>query len=171
MKWLVLAGAIAIAGNTAERDRLMGEFHNLASRNHWGGVERVYGDLTALDLDLPPTLHMTAAEAARIEGRIDQARTRYLRAAVDLVEAREALVVLERRFGNVEIHVKGKRLTALIPAKPPFAPDAKAAIERYHVVVSANGTFEGWLPIGSYLLDGTPVEVVPGGVRKLIVVE
>ena len=51
MTWLVLAGAIAIAGNTAERDRLMGEFHNLASRNHWGGVERVYGDLTALDLD------------------------------------------------------------------------------------------------------------------------
>ena len=39
-------GAIAIAGNTAERDRLMGEFHNLASRNHWV-VWSVYGDLTA----------------------------------------------------------------------------------------------------------------------------
>jgi hypothetical protein len=171
MKWLVLAGAIAIAGDVAERDRLMGEFHNLASRNHWGGVERVYADLTSLKMDLPPNLHMTAAEAARSEGRIEEARTRYLRAAVELVEAREALVVLERRFGNVEIHVKGKRVTALIPSKAPFAPDAKAAIERYHAEVSVDRTFAGWLPVGSYLLDGTPVEVVPGGARKLIVVE
>ena len=91
---------------------------------------------------------MTAAEAARSEGRIAQARTRYLRAAVDLVEAREALVVLERRFGNVEIHVKGKRVTALIPSKAPFAPDAKAAIERYHEEVSVDRTFEvGFLSV------------------------
>ena len=114
---------------------------------------------------------MTAAEAARSEGRIAEARTRYLRAAVDMVEAREALVVLERRFGSVEIQVKGKGSFALIPAKAPFAPDAKAAIERYHLEMSVDRTFVGWLPVGSYTVDVTPVEVVPGGARKLIVVE
>ena len=171
MWWIVLIfGGLASASDLAERDRLSGELKTLAAKSRWVGVERVYQDLVKLEVEITARAHQLAGEAARALGDVSAARGRYAVAAVTSVEAREVLEDLDTRYGQVELRVRGARLPVLLRPHMPFMTDERVTIERARAQLLGERRFEGWLPKGTYEIDGHVFEVNPeGGMVQLVV--
>ena len=163
MWWIVLSlGGLASAGDLAERDRLSSELMNLAAKSRWVGVERVYQDLVDLEVELATRAHVLAGQAAKALGDVSTARGRYAVAAVTSSEAREVLDDLNSRYGQVDLKVRGARIPVLLRPVMPFPADERVSIERARAVLLGQRRFEGWLPEGTYQIDGQTFDVEPG---------
>lgn len=178
---LALAPAVHAAqpdtgADDAERDRIVEEMQTLATRQKWKGVEDLYTRL--LDLEkrgvvLKAEQHMMGVVAARTFGDIDSVVHRLSRAT----QAGEATAAAQRndvlaRYGRVRLEL-ATRLTgdwtlAQVPA--PFAPDARAAIERADTIIHEKRRFVGFLPTGSYQLGEASFQVDAGASESLVTI-
>lgn len=157
----------------AEKQRLLGDMQRLAGRGAWTGVTRKYAELVDLGLGVPAHAHLLAYQAARTEGDLAAAHACLVRAVAagdpgadpSVQEAASALEGLESSYGLVRIEVGSKRIPALVRPEMPFSPDARKAIEHAQGVLADQRSFEGLLPAGRYMVDGTFFEVSAGGER------
>ncbi|MCB9685519.1 MAG: hypothetical protein H6738_21040 [Alphaproteobacteria bacterium] len=181
--WLVsLAwGQTTTAPPDAEIVRLREEIVRLAQKNAWAGVERLYGDLVAMDAVLPCDVHLYAAEAAKSDGRATLAFRRLQRmtqpdpnAEPSVLTAWETgqqeIATLGQQFRFVAIHVASPAPATLERPEPPFAQLERDAITRAAEVLAQTRTFRGLLPVGSYFVGGEQVTVEAGGDWQVIAI-
>ena len=177
----------ADAGAQAELLRLQDEIDKLSARNRWSGVERTYHKLTALkasnpSLQVPPELHLAAAQAAISTGDITTAHRRLVRAVPDYKTANRDAVsgvratalstldAIEGRYGHVEIEVSPDRVPGLVRFEMPFTREERKAIEFARVALKDAYKLQGFLPVGRYMVDGTFFTVEPGAEVQRITV-
>jgi hypothetical protein len=157
----------------AELVRLQGDISRLMQRNAWKGVERTYQAMVALNTTLRAEDHMAGEQAARMRGDITTAYTRLASAVGDRTtinsespaEIKDAFIRLENielRYGRVSIEVHDGRVPALVRFDWPFAREERVAIELGREVLGRDRVFQGFLPIGKYMVDGLFFEVAPG---------
>jgi len=180
LRTLVLCSSIALAGvvvavplsvdtaaaqdSRAERLRLSEEMKKLAQRNAWSGVERKYGELRALNIDLPADDHLLGAQAARYLGKTFEVYNRLSR-AYRINEDPEVLQEMESidgSFGRIELRGSERFLPRIEPKVMPFAPDARKSIEWANEVMTNTGSFKGMLPAGEYTVACQEFTVVTG---------
>ena len=160
----------------AERERLEAELRNLAERQRWPGVERLYRRLH----DLPGRgisyqTHRFAADAARNEGRILQTLDRLLLATAIQSNAEDDELIAEIRtlFGEVEIVASGldnwpsEGLELTRDGIMPFQPDQRLQIEQAKSAVAEEGRFRGMLPVGYYEVGGRRFRVTSGVIVRV----
>ena len=78
---------------------------------------------------------------------------------------REAIVrkqSIESRYGLVRLEVQQGRIPALVRFDWPFARDERTAIEKSRTTLANDKLYEGFLPIGKYMIDGKFFEVASG---------
>lgn len=171
---LAFGGAVAIdliapveaeaQDKTAERLRLEEEMKKLAQRNAWSGVERKYGELTALNVELPFDDHQLGAQAARYLGKTLEQYERLMKARKlkSTPEIEQELQALDGAYGRVELKGSERFLPQIVPAVMPFAPDQRKSIEWATTVITNTGSFKGMLPRGEYKVACQDFTVVVG---------
>ena len=155
----------------AERYRLQTELENLARKNAWTGVNRVYQDLTALGLPLQLSDYMLGSQASIQLGDLLEGLKRLqlgLAAATpdddpqsDYARAKDAANAILGRFGVVQILV-GDCVPVLILQPLPFAQDERDALNKAREQVRTSKSYTGLLPAGSYSVDTIRFDVVAG---------
>ena len=162
------------AAAEAELYRLGSEMNRLAQKTAWGGVDRAYKSMVALETPLAADAHLMAAQAAIADGDALKALLRLRRVMVaahdpsdpEAVEARaeaeSALNRLATRYGPVSLSVGKGRDPTMVRPQAPFAPDERVAVERAVQRVAEDRAFRGLLPVGSYEVGGVRFDVVAG---------
>lgn len=173
---LTCTASAASRADEAERDRLGAEMEVLAGRQQWNGVEQQYQRLTELvplGVVLDAELHMLGVEAARASGRIGDALERLERAiqAGAPTAARQRAELLGE-FGRVQLELgarpSGDWTLEQVPA--PFAPVARASIERADAALHERKRYTGFLPAGSYRIGERRFEVAAGDALVIIAI-
>jgi hypothetical protein len=145
----------------AEYFRLSQELQKLATRNAWAGVEHTYEQLLATGVTPTFDDYLCGANAAKALGDVTAARSRLL-AANAIKEDREVLDWLwdiDSNYGPVSVMGDPTKV-ALKADSVPFDPNQAKAVDFAVAEVTATGTFEGYLPQGTYhFVDST----TPGG--------
>lgn len=170
----VLFGGAARAGDDqlAERNRLREEMVDLAQRNAWKGVDRMYARIVADELSPEAGDHLMGAQASTNLGEILVAIDR-LEAAVakevpedadaDQLEAykqaRSRLDDLFKRYGRVQIKVGNTRLPGLVRFELPFGTEERETIQVARDKILAEREYKGLLPVGDYMIDGEKFQV------------
>ncbi|MBT3220781.1 MAG: hypothetical protein HN348_16985, partial [Proteobacteria bacterium] len=85
-------------------------------------------------------------------------------------EAHRTLRGLEARYGRVSIAVGDGRVPALVRFQMPFTREERKSIEYGRETLAKEQQFEGFLPVGRYMVDGQFFDVVPGNNIQEIVV-
>ena len=148
----------------AEHLRLSGEMDQLAQRQTWQGVERKFGDLEKLGVELTYQDLLEGAYAARALGNLSDAYKRLKRAAAldSTKEVVDWMYAIDMNYGSVELIRTPKHGDVLTVSEMPFDPDQRTAVEKAVQVVSETGLYTGLLPRGSYVFCGQPFTVQPG---------
>jgi len=166
----------------AERYRLQTELDQLARKGAWPGVERTYGELEKLGLELRLDDYVLGAQAAIHEGDL---MTALVRVQVGLasseatddpdsayMRAKAISTNLESRFGQVRVKIANPKLCkarVLLLTPKPFAEDERQAHETARTALLTSEHFTGMLPAGNYSLGGSsPFVVEPGQPMKTI---
>jgi hypothetical protein len=170
------AAPSAAGADEAERDRIVEEMQALAARQKWKGVEQLYARLLELEkrgVVLAADQHMIGVDAARTFGNIDAVVHRLGKAiqAGDGTAAAQRADVLSR-YGRVRLELAAKPPGewALTQVPAPFAPDARAAIERADAALHDKRRFVGFLPAGSYQLGEARFQVDAGTSESLVTI-
>lgn len=139
--------------------RLTEEMERLAERNAWVGVERMYDQIAAAGGTSDRKILLLAADAARHTGDVVAMLDRLAKADLLLhtEEVQARMSDLLETYGRVQL-VPRRRRGVLVADERPFRPDAAAAIEHAQRVLDRD-VFDGFLPVGSYQLDGVPFSV------------
>jgi hypothetical protein len=157
----------------AEMVRLQGDIGRLTQRNAWKGVERAYQAMLELGAELRVEDHLAGEQAARLRGDITAAYQR-LKEAIGEREAgsdqtdlaiQDALVrmqSIDARYGRVSIQVQEGRIPALVRFNWPFAREERVSIELVRETLGKDKEYQGFLPIGQYMIDGDFFIVEPG---------
>lgn len=155
--------APAISESVAAYRQLAWEAHQLAKRDAWTGVERVYQQMMDESLPVGPEEHVLGATAARNVGDVSQTLVR-LRRAHSMGEDRaviEWMYRLDTGYGQVVIVDERKKRPTLEPTETFFMPDANRAVQFAGEKLEA-GAFDGMLPAGRYTYGKDTFEVVAG---------
>lgn len=164
----------ASQADEAERDQIIEEMNVLAARQQWKGVEQQYARLEALErrgVEPGADAHMLGVEAARTAGDTDAVVHRLGRAIQSgHPTAGEQRRDVLARYGRVRLELgarpPGDWKLEQVPA--PFAPDARAAIERADAILHDRKRFEGFLPAGTYRIGERSFQVDAGPSETLI---
>lgn len=177
----------AFAGSArAELQRLDEEVRTLVEKNAWGGVERTYLQMAALEssgVKLTWEQHKWGALAAQARGDVFATWQR-LRAA-EAVEAHEEtltwLATVEATHGRAVIELSPLVFgeVAVESLDPVADPAAQRTIALASKILTETRTFDGLLPLGRYrigsvafAIDGGPlvrVRVEPGQAHAKVV--
>ena len=149
----------------AEMMRLTQDLSNLAKRQHWQGVERVYEKILAIPNTTPHyEVHRLAADASKAKGDMAAALDRLERATA--LEPREEdlqfMAALRENYGYVILETTPRRPVILSVDQMPFPPDQRLQIKAAMVACDKEGYFRGMLPIGIYRLENKVFEVTRG---------
>jgi hypothetical protein len=168
------------AAGEAELNRLSAEMARLAQKSAWAGVERKYAELLLLKrVEIPGSLHMLAAHAARERGDAVAAYERATRAKeadpndLEMVEEasrwrNEFLILYGKVAIDLSVAFKGEpRIEALDGAG--FDPTVRTALARADDALRADRSFVGYLPIGRYRLGDTRFDIVGAELEKVFV--
>lgn len=150
------------AARRAEVERLTTTLKRLAAKNAWAGVERTWAEIRALEPEPGVELLLLAAQAASQRGDLVAVvqRLAEAQAVSDSEDVRARLLDLTTAFGPVQLEAApGSVLEA---GQGAFRPDAIAAVELAKTTLASDGTFQGFLPVGAYTLDGRTFDVVAG---------
>lgn len=170
-----LLGGPALAGDDqiAERNRLREEMVDLAQRNAWKGVDRMYVKIVEDELGAEPGDHLMGAQASTNLGEILVAIDR-LEAAVKIElpaegadedqvkahgQAKAKLDDIFKRYGRVEIKVGNTRLPGLVRFDLPFGTEERETIQVAREKILEERTYKGLLPVGDYMIDGEKFQV------------
>ena len=116
------------------------------------------------DVEVPATVHLTAAQAARASGDVGACLDRLLRAQrIERTDELDAWInEINENYGRVELLTVPPKSVELVPAVMPFAPDQRQAVDLAIKLLAEEGVFVGMLPVGSYSLAGRTFSVTPG---------
>jgi hypothetical protein len=161
---LILLAVLTASGSEAEAEarRLQIELANLASRSQWSGVERTFRALAATGVAPSAEALIAAASAAEATGDLSLCRARLLAAKDaegDLSLLDPWIVRIDRQYGHVSI-IADKM--SLIPEQQPFGSVDRLVVERAATAIADEGTYQGFLPPGRYLIGGNWLEVQAG---------
>lgn len=150
------------ATRRAEVERLTTTMRRLAAKNAWAGVERTWAEIRALEPEPGAPLLLLAAQAASQRGDLVSVvkRLAEAQAIADTEDVGARLLDLTTAFGPVQL--TGLAGSTLEAGQGAFRPDAIAAFELARKGMAEEGHYQGFLPVGSYTLDGEPFEVVAG---------
>lgn len=154
---------------SAEYNRLSERLSRLAKKGHWGGADRIYRDLRALDSALSYRDLFIGAQVERRRGNV-QAAYKCLRDAAKIEGTREVidwLVALEEQYGPVSVTLERQADSRLVPEGPMFLPEHQKAIDYAQSLLLANRAFEGLLPVGGYTVGGQRIEVRANEVQQV----
>ena len=146
----------------AEYTRLSEELEKLTQRGAWAGVERTYTALVATGMEPSFNDYVAGAYAARALGDIQQVRFR-LDAAHAIHEDTEVINWMwdiDANYGRVWLAGDAGKVelsAAVMPFNPDQAKSVRFAIER----VAETGSYDGYLPAGTYGFGAFEVKVVP----------
>lgn len=170
--WLALFVSVPAWGGAdkeAERQRLREEMLDMASRNAWKGVDRMYQKLVEQELGVEIPDHLMGAQAASNLGEMSTAVERLeLATAKDdpaeghkdaYVQAKTQLDDILNRYGKVDIDVANNRLPGLIRFELPFGTEERDQIQVAREVILKERKYRGLLPLGSYMIDGEKFDV------------
>ena len=149
----------------AEMMRLTQDLSNLAKRQHWQGVERVYERILAIpDAEPHYEVHRLAADASKAKGDMAATLDRLERAMA--IEPHEEdiqfMAALRENYGYVILETTPRRPATLSIDQMPFPPDQRLQIKSAMVACDKEGYFRGMLPIGMYRLENKVFEVTRG---------
>lgn len=149
----------------AEMMRLTQDLSNLAKRQHWQGVERVYEKILAIPNTAPHyEVHRLAADASKAKGDMAATLDRLERASA--IDPREDdlqfMAALRENYGYVILETTPRRPVTLSVDQMPFPPDQRLQIKAAMVACDKEGHFDGMLPIGMYRLENKVFEVTRG---------
>lgn len=159
-----LAAAFAAPHVDAEGVRLGEELQALAASNNWVGVERKYAELVR---NHPRSLdggsHLLGAQAAQSRGDLMLAAQRWQRVLPADPTHPQAKAELERvARGARLVALENPERLVLTRSELPFDPGLKLAVERAAALAQRDGLFVGLLPLGTYSLGDTTLEVGSG---------
>jgi hypothetical protein len=149
----------------AEMMRLTQDLSNLAKRQHWQGVERIYERILAIPEATPHyEVHRLAADASKAKGDMAATLDRLERAtALDpREEDLQFMDSLRENYGYVVLETTPRRPVTLSVDRMPFPPDQRLQIKAAMVACDKEGHFDGMLPIGMYRLENKIFEVTRG---------
>ena len=182
--WLTLLVSVpawAGADKEAERQRLREEMLDLASRNAWKGVNRMYEKLVDQELGVEIPDHLMGAQAASNLGEMSTAVARLeLATAKDdpaedhkgaYDQAKNQLDDIMNRYGKVDIDVANNRLPGLIRFEQPFGTDERDQIQVAREIILQERKYRGLLPLGSYMIDGDKFDVTKSDEWQTVKVE
>ena len=159
---MLSTSASAVTAEEAEEVRLAEEMRALARRDIWIGVDRMYRALVGLDANLTGKQHVEGAYAAQDLGEIQACYDR-LRAAARLMPTREVidwLWSIDTQYGQVE--VTAQLGAQLVISDPPLDVVKRKAIEKATQRLAEDGRFVGMLPVGTYRVGSTVLQVTSG---------
>ena len=166
----MLLTTLTLAGppktDEAEHRRLQNDTASFLERNAWVGVDRAYRQMSQLKrVELTFEDHWNGGLAAKNVGSIVDAYHRFeLAAAVDpnnmdlLVE----LATIYANYGRVHLRVSKKlRGSFVLEAKDVgFDPTPRQAIDRARKELAESGEYFGVLPLGRYVLEDRPFDII-----------
>ncbi len=157
--------------NAGELDRLVEELQKHLQKPNYKAANEDFEKLLKLKhVAVPAKAFFWGAQAAINLGHIGDTIARYEQAkkAGHTGDNIDTLVSdLKTRYGQVDIKKQKKGERALKAVVNPFAPDENRAIEFASTTVADHGKFEGWLPVGEYLLGEQKFTVVSGKTVKV----
>lgn len=163
----ITPAAMAGEAEISEHSRLRAERDAWVARGAWGGVERAFLAMEALESKGEPLSYddlYVGAQSASALGDVDAVRDRLSRALEREANAEAALWLreIDRRFAPVRLSAPDPAARALVAEAPPIEPWARAAITRAAAALAATGEYTGWLPPGAYALGPARFEVRAG---------
>ncbi len=176
--WIMTLGlglaSPALGGEAeAERNRLQEELVKLSQKNAWVGVERIFRQLEALDVELTLEDHLLGAQAAMEGGDMLTALIR-LQGGVSLAiqssepsspyqQAKGLIGELQSQYGLVHIVIHDEGMVpALFRSPMPFSAQERQAIAHAQAHLVERRSFMGLLPAGQYRLDVEEIRVEAG---------
>ena len=171
--WAAPAMADEPTWSEAEAVRIASDIRRLAIRNAWEPVEDRYAELVAMGAPIGADLHELGAQAARNRGDAWTAYQRLVKvlAAADdpTSDAHGHMATYRDQYGRVAIRRAEDTPIALTVPTPPFQPDFRLAIAFAAEALLTEGSFDGLLPAGTYVLGaGRTFDVVPGLVPMVV---
>ncbi|MBN2797913.1 MAG: hypothetical protein JXX28_02085 [Deltaproteobacteria bacterium] len=165
--WLLLVSTPSWAGEEdeavrAEYVRLSEDLDRLMQKNAWAGVERTFVKVQELGVPIEFDDWVAGAHAARQMGDITAARDRLMRAN-EIREEREVLDWLwdvDSNYGQVSLRGDPGAVT-LAAVQMPFDPLMAKAVQFAEAKVAETGSYDGFLPAGTYAFAGISVKVQP----------
>lgn len=157
-----LASPAAFAEDAVDGEviRLQEQMDSLAQKNAWTGVERGFQDIVDLGLT-PDRAHMLlAAEASRQAGDVLSTLQRLLEAQsmASSDDVQDRIDDIAATFGRVQLQGQAP----LTISQMPFRPDAAAAVRYANGRARTDGTFDGFLPAGSFRFGDISFRVTAG---------
>lgn len=161
---LILIGIPSASANKiaqGEYYRLSHEMNKLAQRGAWSGVERAYHAVEGIGLPLSFDDHLRGANAARARGDIATTRARLMAAHTQREDRQviEWLWRIDEGYGTAVLRTEGPGTLERTGAS--FLPEELAAVAFAQRQLAEAGAFSGYLPAGTYTLDGERFDVAP----------
>ncbi len=150
--------------NAEEYERKRDEVASLANRGLYAAAEGKFVEVSSNDdYETDAELYLIGARVARATGNVGKLRNRLTIALEKNEDAHTAtwLKQVDDEYGPVDVSSKAKELRDLVPSPPPFNPDYAAAISYAKDELLLSGEFEGYLPVGTYLIAGHELNVQP----------
>jgi hypothetical protein len=165
---LLLVSSVALA-SPAEVERLLSEMDKLAQKGAWSGVERVWGEIQALQGEVPAESWLLAAQSAAQRGEAGDAYRRYLTAErMKPGITAGSMDQYRTDYGRLEVRRVEATCAVLAAAERPFEPQKALAVDRAAQVLAETGGFSGMVPAGAYLVAGQSVQVAAGAAPTVV---
>ena len=164
MGWCLVSGlAEAKSAEEAEYDRLLSEMTKFSKTQSWSGVNKRFGEMEKLGLEIGANELLMAAQASQGLGDIYQAKDRVSRALLlkEKKSTRKWYTQLNNNYGQVTLIARNKSARSLDQLQITMDPVQRQAIVFAQESLENNGEFRGLLPLGEYNFGGQVFVVKP----------
>ena len=162
--WCLGSGiAEAKSAEEAEYDRLLSEMTKFSKTQSWSGVNRRFGEMEKLGLEIGANELLMAAQASQGLGDIYQAKDRVSRALLlkERKSTRKWYTQLNNNYGQVTLIARNKSARSLEQLQITMDPVQSQAIVFAQESLENTGEFRGLLPLGEYNFGGQVFVVKP----------
>ena len=164
MGWSLASGlAEAKSAEEAEYDRLLSEMTKFSKTQSWSGVNKRFGEMEKLGLEIGANELLMAAQASQGLGDIYQAKDRVSRALLlkEKKSTRKWYTQLNNNYGQVTLIARNKSARSLEQLQITMDPVQRQAIVFAQESLENKGEFRGLLPLGEYNFGGQVFVVKP----------
>lgn len=164
MGWSFVSGlAEAKSAEEAEYDRLLSEMTKFSKTQSWSGVNKRFGEMEKLGLEIGANELLMAAQASQGLGDIYQAKDRVSRALLlkEKKSTRKWYTQLNNNYGQVTLIARNKSARSLEQLQITMDPVQRQAVVFAQESLESKGEFRGLLPLGEYNFGGQIFVVKP----------
>ena len=165
---LLLQTSVGSAENknadVAEYERLSDEMLKMSKNNVWKGVDKRFGEMEELDVDISFDHYVLGAQAAQEVGDIATCKKR-LAKAIEIKKKKQVIhwyQDIDEHYGYVALFTSSKGGRYLHSESAIGGPVEAQSIGFATQQILEEGEFEGLLPVGSYDFAGQKFNVTSG---------